>query len=81
MHDLAHHDLDLLHDHNDLINDLVVVHDLDKVAEALVAEVVERGGLRARRMSRNVWKLSRAGESREGSGSVVAFSDGFRRRL
>lgn len=45
------------------------------------AEVVERGGLRARRMSRNVWKLSRSGDSREGSGSVVAFSDGFRRRL
>jgi hypothetical protein len=45
------------------------------------AEVVERGGLRARRMGRNVWKLSRVGESREGSGSVVAFSEGFRRRL
>jgi hypothetical protein len=44
-------------------------------------EVVERGGLRARRMSRNVWKLSRVGESREGSGSVVAFAEGFRRRL
>ncbi|MEI8251580.1 MAG: hypothetical protein WCF98_10460 [Synechococcus sp. ELA057] len=45
------------------------------------AELVERGGLRARRMGRNVWKLSRAGESREGSGAVVAFSEGFRRRL
>ncbi|MEX1316125.1 MAG: hypothetical protein AB1Z22_03225 [Synechococcaceae cyanobacterium] len=48
--------------------------------------VVERGGLRARRLSRNVWKLSQA----EGSGSVDegrdggfggGFGDGFRRRL
>ena len=45
------------------------------------AELVERGGLRARRISRNVWKLSRSGEAREGAGSVVSFSDGFRRRL
>jgi hypothetical protein len=37
--------------------------------------VVERGGLRARRISRNVWKLSRA---EEGGSS---FQDGFRRRL
>ncbi len=45
------------------------------------ADLVERGGLRARRISRNVWKLSRSGEVREGSGSVVPFSEGFRRRL
>ncbi|MFM7314223.1 MAG: hypothetical protein ACKO0M_13840 [Cyanobium sp.] len=45
------------------------------------AELVERGGLRARRISRNVWKLSRSGEARESSGSVVPFSEGFRRRL
>jgi len=46
------------------------------------AEVVERGGLRARRISRNVWKLSRSGEGRESSGgSVVQFAEGFRRRL
>jgi hypothetical protein len=37
--------------------------------------VVERGGLRARRLSRNVWKLSKADEG----GS--SFQDGFRRRL
>jgi hypothetical protein len=37
--------------------------------------VVERGGLRARRISRNVWKLSKADEG----GS--SFNDGFRRRL
>jgi len=47
------------------------------------ADLVERGGLRARRISRNVWKLSRSGEGREasGGGSVVPFSEGFRRRL
>lgn len=45
------------------------------------ADLVERGGLRARRVSRNVWKLSRSGEGRESSGSVVPFSEGFRRRL
>jgi len=46
------------------------------------ADLVERGGLRARRVSRNVWKLSRSGEGRESSGgSVVQFSEGFRRRL
>lgn len=38
--------------------------------------LVERGGLKARRLSRNVWKLSRASEE---SGS--SFNDGFRRRL
>jgi hypothetical protein len=37
--------------------------------------VVERGGLRARRLSRNVWKLTKA---EEGGSS---FQDGFRRRL
>ncbi len=41
------------------------------------AAAVERGGLRARRLSRNVWKLSRAAEESERSG----FADGFRRRL
>jgi len=46
------------------------------------SDVVERGGLRARRVSRNVWKLSRSSEGRESSGgSVVPFSEGFRRRL
>jgi hypothetical protein len=39
------------------------------------APVVERGGLRARRLSRNVWKLSRA------EGQSGGFGDGFRRRL
>ena len=37
--------------------------------------VVERGGLRARRLSRNVWKLSRA------EGQSSGFGEGFRRRL
>jgi hypothetical protein len=41
------------------------------------AAVVQRGGLRARRLSRNVWKLSRAGDDSERSG----YGDGFRRRL
>jgi hypothetical protein len=41
------------------------------------AAVVQRGGLRARRLSRNVWKLSRATEEGERSG----FGEGFRRRL
>jgi hypothetical protein len=45
------------------------------------AEVVERGGLCARRLGRNVWKLSRSSEAREASGGVVQFSEGFRRRL
>jgi hypothetical protein len=39
------------------------------------AAVVERGGLRARRLSRNVWKLSKA------DGGGPSFNDGFRRRL
>jgi len=42
------------------------------------APVVERGGLRARRLARNVWKLSRSGEE---SDRDTAFRDGFRRRL
>jgi hypothetical protein len=37
--------------------------------------VVERGGLKARRLARNVWKLSRSAEESSG------FGDGFRRRL
>jgi hypothetical protein len=45
------------------------------------ADLVERAGLRARRISRNVWKLSRSSEGRDTSSSVVAFSEGFRRRL
>jgi len=41
---------------------------------------VQRGGLSARRLSRNVWKLSRSSEeSADRSGS--SFSEGFRRRL
>ncbi|EDY39692.1 conserved hypothetical protein [Cyanobium sp. PCC 7001] len=39
------------------------------------APVVERGGLRARRLSRNVWKLTKA------DSSSSTFNDGFRRRL
>jgi hypothetical protein len=41
------------------------------------AAVVQRGGLRAKRLSRNVWKLSRVSEESERGG----FSEGFRRRL
>jgi hypothetical protein len=41
------------------------------------AAQVQRGGLRARRLSRNVWKLSRATEDGERGG----FAEGFRRRL
>jgi hypothetical protein len=41
------------------------------------AALVQRGGLRARRLSRNVWKLSRASEDSERGG----FAEGFRRRL
>jgi hypothetical protein len=37
--------------------------------------VVERGGLRARRLSRNVWKLNKAEEG------GASFNDGFRRRF
>jgi len=43
------------------------------------APVVQRGGLSARRLARNVWKLSRAGEESERTAS--SFSEGFRRRL
>ena len=43
------------------------------------AAVLERGGLVARRVSRNVWKLSRAAESAERP--TAGFSEGFRRRL
>jgi hypothetical protein len=39
------------------------------------AAVVERGGLKARRLSRNVWKLTKA------DSSSSSFNDGFRRRL
>lgn len=47
-------------------------------------ELVERGGLRARRLSRNVWKLSQAGGSAQGTGSrdnvsFASFNDGRRR--
>lgn len=41
--------------------------------------VVERGGLIARRVSRNVWKLSRSGES--GDRTSPAYGEAFRRRL
>jgi hypothetical protein len=44
------------------------------------AAVVQRGGLTARRLSRNVWKLSRSNEDGE-RGSNPTFSEGFRRRL
>ncbi|MEI7665693.1 MAG: hypothetical protein WCI65_06570 [Synechococcaceae cyanobacterium ELA263] len=43
------------------------------------AAQIERGGLVARRLSRNVWKLSRAAESAERAST--SFSEGFRRRL
>jgi hypothetical protein len=42
--------------------------------------VVQRGGLTARRLSRNVWKLSRTAEESD-RGSSPSFSEGFRRRL
>jgi hypothetical protein len=41
--------------------------------------VVQRGGLTARRLSRNVWKLSRSSE--EAERTSTSFSEGFRRRL
>lgn len=44
------------------------------------AEVVERGGLIARRISRNVWKLLRSSEANERP-AATPFSEGFRRRL
>ena len=42
------------------------------------AAVVERGGLKARRVSRNVWKLSQASGSSD-SNSFGSFNDGRRR--
>ncbi|MCX5956507.1 MAG: hypothetical protein NTW51_08900 [Cyanobacteria bacterium] len=42
--------------------------------------VVQRGGLTARRLSRNVWKLSRSSEDSE-KASTTSFGEGFRRRL
>jgi hypothetical protein len=44
------------------------------------AAVVQRGGLTARRLSRNVWKLSRNSEDSE-KASTPSFAEGFRRRL
>lgn len=46
------------------------------------AELVERGGLRARRVSRNVWKLSQSGSASAGNRdnvSFASFNDGRRR--
>jgi len=43
------------------------------------SETVERGGLKARRVSRNVWKLSRLDDSDSSSSSFR--DDRFRRRL
>jgi hypothetical protein len=43
--------------------------------------VVERGGLIARRLSRNVWKLSRTKDEEDRSFSSGFGGDGFRRRL
>ena len=42
------------------------------------AETVERGGLKAKRISRNVWRLSRVDNSEEGNSFR---GDRFRRRL
>lgn len=43
---------------------------------------VERGGLRARRLSRNVWKLSRSSEeSGRDPGTMGGFQESLRRRL
>ena len=42
------------------------------------ASLVERGGLTARRISRNVWKLSRSSDE---PNRATSFNDGFRRRL
>jgi hypothetical protein len=44
------------------------------------APVVERGGLTARRLGRNIWKLSRSGDD-DRSERSYGFSEGFRRRL
>jgi len=43
------------------------------------ADVVERGGLRARRVSRNVWRLTRVDADSRSSGGFS--DDRFRRRL
>lgn len=43
------------------------------------APIVQRGGLTARRLGRNVWKLSRTAEEAERPGD--GFREGFRRRL
>jgi hypothetical protein len=46
------------------------------------ADLVERGGLVARRLRRNLWVLSRGGiRQNEDEHNVVRFSEGFRRRL
>jgi hypothetical protein len=46
------------------------------------ADLVERGGLVARRLRRNLWVLSRGGiRQNDGEQNVVRFSEGFRRRL
>ena len=46
-------------------------------------EAVERGGLRARRLSRNVWKLSQSegavGTRERDNVSFASFNDGRRR--
>ncbi len=44
------------------------------------ASLVERGGLTARRLGRNVWKLSRSADGDRDDRSA-SFSEGFRRRL
>jgi hypothetical protein len=41
--------------------------------------VVERGGLRARRLGRNLWKLARIEDGGDRAGA--SFGEGFRRRL
>lgn len=43
------------------------------------ATELQRGGVTARRLGRNLWKLSRSGDSADAS--AAAYRDGFRRRL
>ena len=43
--------------------------------------VVQRAGLVARRLGRNVWRLSRSGDDNDGAQPNRAAQDGFRRRL
>ena len=43
--------------------------------------VVHRAGLVARRLGRNVWRLSRSSDDSESNSSNRAAQDGFRRRL